>query len=123
MAKNYRTAQGKTIDMSALAAKNEKVRAVGLNMRVNARGDTIDQYNKVVVPVTQKVGEKYQKTVGNKSAQARSKTNPAPAAPPPPVSVQKPKQEPVLTQEELELQKEMDLDDSILEEIKPTEKK
>ena len=37
----YRTAQGKNIDMAALAAKNERTRAVG-NMNVNARGDTID---------------------------------------------------------------------------------
>ncbi len=37
----YRTAMGKTVDMAALTAKNEKVRAVG-NMSVNARGDTID---------------------------------------------------------------------------------
>ena len=38
---NYKTAMGKTVDMAALAAKNEKTRAVG-NMKVNARGDTID---------------------------------------------------------------------------------
>jgi hypothetical protein len=37
----HRTALGKQIDMAALAAKNEKTRAVG-NMKVNARGDTID---------------------------------------------------------------------------------
>ena len=36
-----RSAQGKMIDMTALAARNERVRAVG-NMNVNARGDTID---------------------------------------------------------------------------------
>jgi len=66
--KTYRTAQGKTLDMSALVAKNEKVRAVG-NLKVNARGDTIDGNGKVIVPATQKVGETYQRTVGNKSAQ------------------------------------------------------
>lgn len=67
MPKVYRTAQGKQLDMAALIAKNERTRAVG-NMKVNARGDTIDSTGKVVVPVTQKVGEKYQKTVGNRSA-------------------------------------------------------
>lgn len=63
----YRTAQGKKVDMSSLAAKNEKVRAVG-NMSVNARGDTIDSTGKVVVPVTKKVGERYQRTVSNRAA-------------------------------------------------------
>lgn len=67
MPKVYRTAQGKQLDMAALIAKNERTRAVG-NMKVNARGDTIDSTGKVVVPVTQKVGDKYQKTVGNKTA-------------------------------------------------------
>jgi hypothetical protein len=63
----YRSAQGKTIDMARLAAMNERVRAVG-NMNVNARGDTIDSNGRVVVPVTKKVGEAYQKTVANRAA-------------------------------------------------------
>ena len=63
----YRTAQGKQLDMSALIAKNEKTRAVG-NMKVNARGDTIDGYGRIVEPVNTKVSKKYEKTVGNKSA-------------------------------------------------------
>ena len=63
----YRTAQGKVIDMSQLASKNERTRAVG-NMSVNARGDTIDGQGRVIVPVTKKVGEKYQKTVSNRAA-------------------------------------------------------
>lgn len=71
MARNYRTAQGKVLDMSALATKHERSRAVG-NMSVNARGDTIDSDGKIVVPVTQKVGKAYGKTVGNKSANAKS---------------------------------------------------
>ena len=75
MAKVYRTAQGKQLDMSALMSKNERTRAVG-NMKVNARGDTIDSNGKIVVPVTQKVGEKYQKTVGNKSANVVKKSTP-----------------------------------------------
>lgn len=62
----YRTAQGKRIDMSTLAARNERVRAVG-NMSVNARGDTIDSYGRVIVPVTKKVGDKYQRTVSSKA--------------------------------------------------------
>lgn len=63
----YRTAQGKRLDMSMLARRNERVRAVG-NMSVNARGDTIDSQNRVIVPVTKKVGDKYQRTVSNRAA-------------------------------------------------------
>lgn len=113
MAKNYRTAQGKTVDMSALAAKNEKVRAVGINMKVNARGDTIDQHNKIVVPVTQKVGQKYQNTVGNKSAQTKAE----------PVAKQiKPKvTEEVYTADELELEQEVNDDEEVLKVIKKQE--
>lgn len=66
----HRTAQGKILDMAALIARNEKVRAVG-NMKVNARGDTIDDMDKIVVPVTQKVGQKYSQTVGNRSANVK----------------------------------------------------
>ena len=62
----YRTAQGKRIDMSTLAARNERVRAVG-NMSVNARGDTIDSHGRVIIPVTKKVGDKYQRTVSSKA--------------------------------------------------------
>ena len=40
----YRSASGKTVDMGALRLKNEKTRAVG-NMKVNARGDMINDKN------------------------------------------------------------------------------
>lgn len=112
MARNYRTAQGKVVDMAALVAKNERVRAVG-NMKVNARGDTIDSYGKVIAPVTQKVGERYQKTVGNKSAQPKKSAVPQ-------HNVAKPKYE--LTKEELELEESFD-DDIEVEKIKAKETK
>ena len=68
----YRTAQGRPLDMASLAAKNEKTRAVG-NMNVNARGDTIDSHGKVIVPVTRKVGNRYNNSVANpESNRARS---------------------------------------------------
>lgn len=63
----YRTAQGKSLDMAMLARRNERVRAVG-NMSVNARGDTIDSQGRVIVPVTKKVGDKYQRTVSTRAA-------------------------------------------------------
>lgn len=43
----YKTSQGQTIDLGALILKNEKVRAVG-NMKVNARGDSLDGENKSI---------------------------------------------------------------------------
>lgn len=104
--RKHRTAQGKIIDMTALATKYEKTRAVG-NMKVNARGDSIDSNNKITVPVTQKVGKSYSSTVGNKSAQV--KNNPAPA-------------QPVMdkTADELELE-ELSRDDAEVEAIKAKE--
>jgi hypothetical protein len=101
----YRTAMGKTVDMSALAAKNEKVRAVG-NMSVNARGDTVDAHGKVIIPASQKVSSSYQKTVGNKSANVVKK----------PQTVNKPAAE-QLTKDELELESSFD-DDIEIEQIK-----
>jgi hypothetical protein len=65
----YRTAMGKAVDMSALQARNEKTRAVG-NMKVNARGDTIDSHGRIIKPVTTKVNDAYSKTVGSRSAHA-----------------------------------------------------
>lgn len=62
----YRTAMGKSIDMASLAAKNEKTRAVG-NMKVNARGDTIDAEGKVILPATKKVGKAYKDTVSKRA--------------------------------------------------------
>jgi len=64
----YRSAMGRTVDMTELMAKNERTRAVG-NMKVNARGDTIDAHGKIIEPVTSKVNSQYAKTVGNRSAQ------------------------------------------------------
>lgn len=104
MSRNYRTAQGKQIDMAALAARNEKVRAVG-NMKVNARGDTIDGSGKVLVPVTQKVGQKYQNTVGHRSAHVKKQIVTKPA----------------LTKDEIDLESSMN-DDLEVEKIKASEK-
>ena len=45
--KTYRTAQGRVVDLGAVIAQNETVRAVG-NMNVNARGDVIDNQGRVL---------------------------------------------------------------------------
>ena len=116
--KNYKSAMGKSIDMSALAARNEHTRAVG-NMSVNARGDTIDSSGRVIRPVTDKVNEAYGKTVGNKSAQVKRTVTPKPA--PQKVEAVKPKVE-ELTLAELELEESFE-DDIEVEKIKAKESK
>ena len=47
----YKTARGKNIDMGALILQNENVRAVG-NMKVNARGDLLDDKGQVIRWIT-----------------------------------------------------------------------
>jgi hypothetical protein len=111
----HKTAMGKVIDMGALAAKNEKERAVG-NMKVNARGDTIDSTGKVIKSVTNRVNETYAKTVGNRSANVIRKPNQ-------PIEVNKAKPDVVqeeLTTYEKELEAEFE-DDLEVEEIKASE--
>lgn len=109
----HRTALGKGLDMTALAAKNERVRAVG-NMRVNARGDTIDGQGRVIEPVTKKVGDKYQRSVTNRAANVidRKQT---------PIEVDTaPEEKFELTAEELALEAELE-DEVDIEELKAAE--
>jgi hypothetical protein len=60
----YRTAMGRTVDMGAMATRNEKTRAVG-NMKSNARGDLLDAQNRVIQDASSRVAEAYNKTVVN----------------------------------------------------------
>lgn len=94
----YRSALGKSVDMSRIASKNEHVRAVG-NMKVNARGDTIDSLNRVVEPVTKRAGDNYQRSVSTRASNLLKRENQSPSA-----DIVEP-----LTKEEQEL----DLDDDI----------
>lgn len=55
----YRSANGKTVDMGAMRLQNERVRAVG-NMRVNARGDEINDANEVIRKRNEQVNKQYQ---------------------------------------------------------------
>ena len=48
MAKIYKTARGKQIDIDRVKLSNETVHAVG-NMKVNARGDKLGENNKIVM--------------------------------------------------------------------------
>jgi hypothetical protein len=114
---NYRTAMGKVVDMAALTAKNEKTRAVG-NMKVNARGDTIDAHGRVIKTATAKVNDSYNRTVGNRSAQpVKGKQKAAPLVP------DKPKIDlSQLNEIERELEESFD-DDMEVEKIKAQEMK
>jgi uncharacterized membrane protein YukC len=71
-----KSAMGRTVDMSALMNKNEKVRAVG-NMNVNARGDVVDSNNKVIQDNTKRVKKAYNRTV-NTAQPARNVPQPTP---------------------------------------------
>ena len=62
--KVYKTAQGKTVDMGRLMVQNEKTRAVG-NMKVNARGDMVDDMNNIVSSKPQQVNNQYNKQIQN----------------------------------------------------------
>lgn len=96
---NYRSANGKNIDMAALRAKHEGTRAVG-NMNVNARGDVIDAHNKVIDDASRRVNRTYNRTVRD-SNQPVSK---------PPVIDRAPK----VAQHELnEFERELEADDFI----------
>jgi hypothetical protein len=55
----YKSARGKPVDMGALRLKNEKERAVG-NMKVNARGDAVNEQNQPVQSRPQQVHDQYQ---------------------------------------------------------------
>ena len=56
--KVYKSAQGKAVDMGRLQLQNENVRAVG-NMKVNARGDMVDDMNRVISTKAEQVNKQY----------------------------------------------------------------
>jgi hypothetical protein len=60
--KQYRTAQGKLVDLGALQLRNENVRAIG-NMPVNSRGDMLDANNRPIDTRNQQVARQYRKQV------------------------------------------------------------
>lgn len=66
----YRTANGKVVDMGALRLKNEKVRAVG-NMKVNARGDEINEHGQVIRKKTEQANNQYGRQTSTPKAPGR----------------------------------------------------
>ena len=71
-------ARGTSIDMNLLRKQNEKIRAIS-NVKLNARGDTIDSNNKVVQSINQRVQRQYDAQVQPKNVE----TPPMPAVAPP----------------------------------------
>lgn len=112
----YRSAMGKTVDMSAIVTKNEKVRAVGNVKNLNARGDTIDSMGRIIQPATAKVNNAYAKTVGNRSANASKPQNRIQPDVPKPAKIAVAE----LLPEELELEDSIE-DDLAIEKIKEEE--
>ena len=88
--KQYRTAQGKIVDLGALQLQNENTRAVG-NMPVNARGDLIDSHNRPIDTRNQQVARQYRKQVSNVQDapvySSRQRTTPPAASTPAPQPV------------------------------------
>ena len=114
----YKSAMGKSVDMGSIIQKNEKVRAVGNVKNLNARGDTIDAFGKVIKPATDKVSNSYGKTVGNRSANVNRTQNKIQPDTPKPI-----KPDPTeLLPEELELEEAFE-DDLEIEKIKEEETK
>lgn len=120
MSKLYKTALGKSFDMAALRAKNERVRAVG-NMNVNARGDIIDSNNNVISDVNKRVNVMYEKTMQNPTASRRSQPGPNVTAKPaaatatPPAQEIKPKEIPTIAENLVDevYKDDPDLDDDL----------
>lgn len=61
----YKSAKGKSVDMGRLSLQNEHTRAVG-NMKVNARGDMIDDMNRVISTKSEQVNKQYKKQTTTK---------------------------------------------------------
>lgn len=65
MAKTYKTAQGKILDLERLRLQNELTPAIG-NMRVNARGDQLGPGGQVVKSREEMLDQHYKANVGNR---------------------------------------------------------
>ena len=65
--KIYKSAQGKTVDLGTIMLQNEHVRAVG-NMKVNARGDKIDNMNRVIETKSQQIQKQNDRVTTNMSS-------------------------------------------------------
>jgi hypothetical protein len=87
--KIYKTAQGKTVDLGALMLQNENTRAVG-NMKVNARGDIVDGWNRPIHSRTHQIQKQYERQVTNVKDQPVVASVPMPVANAKPVEITQP---------------------------------
>jgi hypothetical protein len=71
--KIYKTAQGKPVDLGTIMLQNEHVRAVG-NMNVNARGDKLDQNNRVIETKPQQIQRQNARTTNVSADQVQHST-------------------------------------------------
>ena len=83
--KTYRTAQGKIVDLGALMVQNETVRAVG-NMSVNARGDIIDNQDRVLATRGEQVNRNLNRQTNANSGPIPTSNREPKAAPVPKLS-------------------------------------
>ena len=60
MGKVYTSMRGKEVDMEKMSLRFEKTPAVG-NMKVNARGDEINERGQVIRKKTEQVNNQYQR--------------------------------------------------------------
>jgi len=84
--KQYRTMQGKLIDLEKLAAKNELVPAIG-NISVNARGDELGPGGRIVRKREDIVAEYYENNTNFTPIENRSRKPAEVPAPEPIVNV------------------------------------
>ncbi len=63
MSRIYKTATGRSLDMDKFRLQNEKEQAIG-NMKVNARGDEVDNSNKIVRNRNEIMREHYKNKTG-----------------------------------------------------------
>ena len=63
MSKIYKTASGRSLDMDKFRLQNEKEQAIG-NMKVNARGDEVNNSNKIVRNRNEVMREHYKNKTG-----------------------------------------------------------
>jgi len=88
----HRTSKGLPFDMAALAAANDRERAVS-NVPRNARGDVIDGKNKIVIHV-EDINKEYYSTPPTESVEVSLKQDPIPE-PTPDITAEEKAPEPV----------------------------
>jgi hypothetical protein len=62
----YRTMQGKIVDLEKLMSQNELMPAIG-NMKVNARGDKIDDKGQIIASKPAQVNDQYNQQLADKT--------------------------------------------------------